>query len=107
MGCVEEDDRTVSTGSGSQEKAEAESCRESRNRRRHEEALGCGESGQGATGESCRQETGKEGGGKEVGSEENGPGCCSGRNRNCRSVSEVRQSMGGHGTCLGWGGSEM
>ena len=41
MGCVEEDDRTVSTGSGSQEKAEAESCRESRNRRRHEEAVGC------------------------------------------------------------------
>src|ERR1035441_4886548 len=56
MGCVEEDDRTVSTGSGSQEKAEAESCRESRNRRRHEEALGCGESGETSSKEGTSEE---------------------------------------------------
>jgi|ERR1017187_7597351 hypothetical protein len=84
MGCVEEDDRTVSTGSGSQEKAEAESCRESRNRRRYEKAVGCGESGQGTTVEG-RQETTEEIRCQEGGEEE-----CAGE--------EVRQSMGGHGS---------
>ena len=40
---------------------------------------------------------GKESAGKEVGRERNGPGCWTERDRNWRSVSEVLQSLGGHG----------
>ena len=45
---------------------EVEPCRKGRNRRRHEEAVGSGESRQSAAREGRRRETSEEGGGKEA-----------------------------------------